>query len=38
MYNEVTGQAGGSEEYNDERALGELDDAETDDRTDASGQ
>ncbi|WP_440006897.1 DUF5789 family protein [Halomicrococcus sp. SG-WS-1] len=38
VYNEVTGEAGGSEEYNDERALGELDDAETGDRTDASGQ
>ncbi|RBI63114.1 hypothetical protein DMJ13_00725 [halophilic archaeon] len=38
VYNEVTGEAGGSEEYNDERPLGELDDAETDDRTDASGQ
>jgi hypothetical protein len=29
ILNEITGEAAGSEEYNDERALGELDDAST---------
>jgi hypothetical protein len=38
VYNEVTGEAGGSEEYNDERALDELDEDEADDRTDAGGR
>jgi hypothetical protein len=33
IYNEVTGDAGGMEEYNDERALGELD-SRADERTD----
>ncbi len=29
VYNEVTGEAGGMEVYNDERALGEVDDVES---------
>lgn len=33
IYDEVTGDAGGMEEYNDERALGELD-SRADERTD----
>ncbi|WP_227375091.1 DUF5789 family protein [Haladaptatus halobius] len=38
VYNEVTGEASGMEEYNDERALGELDDAETDEESETSGR
>jgi len=38
VYNEVSGEAAGMEEYNDERALDELGDSEIDDRTDTSGQ
>lgn len=38
VYNEVSGEAAGMEEYNDERALDELEDREVDERTDTSGQ
>ncbi|WP_327050670.1 DUF5789 family protein [Halomicrococcus gelatinilyticus] len=38
VYNEVSGEAAGMEEYNDERALDELEDSEVDERTDTSGQ
>ncbi|MFC7081907.1 DUF5789 family protein [Halorussus caseinilyticus] len=31
VYNELTGEAGGPEEYNDQRAVGKLDDETTDD-------
>jgi len=34
IYNELTGEAAGSEEYNDERALDELSDEETDEQID----
>ncbi|GAA0222734.1 hypothetical protein ACFFQF_08425 [Haladaptatus pallidirubidus] len=33
VYNEVTGEAGGMEEYNDERALGEIDSTESDEKS-----
>jgi len=36
VYNEITGAAGGPEEYNDERDLVELDDAETEEKTDVN--
>lgn len=36
VYNELTGDAAGPEEYNDERALGELDDAAVDAESDVN--
>jgi len=36
VYGEITGAAAGSEEYNDERDLVELDDAETEEQTDVN--
>jgi hypothetical protein len=36
IYNEITGNAGGPEEYNDERDLAELDDAESGEQTDVN--
>ena len=38
VYDEVTGEAAGMEEYNDERDLRELGDSGVDDRTDTSGK
>jgi hypothetical protein len=38
VYDELSGKAAGMEEYNDERALDELEDSDIDDRTDTSGQ
>lgn len=38
VYDELSGEAAGMEEYNDERALDELEDSDIDDRTDTSGQ
>lgn len=37
VYNEVTGEAAGREEYNDERALGELDEATDQELTESGG-
>jgi hypothetical protein len=36
VHNELTGDAAGPEEYNDERALGELDDAAVDAESDVN--
>lgn len=36
IYNEITGRAGGPEEYNDERDLGELDDAAVEEQSDVN--
>lgn len=36
IYNEITGEAAGPEEYNDERALGELDEQMTDEESDVN--
>lgn len=33
IYNEISGQAGGPEEYNDQRDIGELDESVTDDES-----
>ncbi|WP_049969199.1 DUF5789 family protein [Haladaptatus cibarius] len=38
VYNEVTGEAGGMTEYNDERALGEIEDVESDDESNTNWQ
>ncbi|WP_458207389.1 DUF5789 family protein [Haladaptatus sp. NG-SE-30] len=38
VYNEVTGEASGMEEYNDERALGEMDETERDDESNTNWQ
>ena len=37
IYDELTGEAGGRAEYNDQRALEELDDAESDPTADSGG-
>ena len=37
VYGEITGEAGGPSEYNDQRDLDELAEAETDDQADVSG-
>jgi hypothetical protein len=37
IYGEITGEAGGPSEYNPERDLGEIEDAESDEISDASG-
>ena len=36
VYGEISGEAGGAEEYNDERDLAELDDDVTDERSDVN--